>query len=81
MERWTRENDKEIEFFTQNEIANIISKGESNKLFENILKSKGELRAEYEKYRADEASLFSSIQSNVSLFLKNVANIKRSLNM
>lgn len=63
-------NDKEIEFFTQNEIANIISKGESNKLFENILKSKGELRAEYEKYRADEASLFSSIQSNVSLFFE-----------
>lgn len=72
-------NDKEIEFFTQNEIANIISKGESNELFENILKSKGELRAEYEKYRADEASLFSSIQSKVSLFFEKRRQYKEKL--
>lgn len=72
-------NEKEIEFFTQNEIANIISKGESNKLFENILKSKIELREEYEKYRADEANLYSTIQSKVSLFFEKRRQYKEKI--
>lgn len=63
-------DNKEIEYFTQNEIANIISKGDSNKLFLEILTSLPEIRDAYEKYKADEAATFASIQAKVSLFFE-----------
>lgn len=66
-----KENDsKEIEYFTQNEIANIISKGDSDNLFCNILIGKPNLREAYEKFKAEEAVHFSSIQSKVSLYFE-----------
>lgn len=66
-----KENDgKEIEYFTQNEIANIISKGDSDNLFCDILIGQPNLRDAYEKYKAEEAARFSSIQSKVSLYFE-----------
>ena len=47
-----KENDgKEIEYFTQNEIANIISKGDSDNLFCNILIGQPNFRETYEKFK------------------------------
>lgn len=63
-------DNKEIEYFTQNEIANLISKGDSNLLFRNILTSKADMRMAYDRYEADKAALFASIQSKVALFFE-----------
>lgn len=63
-------DNKEIEYFTQNEIANIISRGDSDKLFLEILTSLPEMREAYEKYKSDEAAKFASIQAKVSLFFE-----------
>ena len=63
-------NNKEIEYFTQNEIANIISRRDSDKLFLEILTSLPEMREAYEKYKSDEATKFASIQAKVSLFFE-----------
>lgn len=63
-------NNKEIEYFSQNEIANIIDKGDSDKLFCDILIGKAQMREEYEKFKSDEATLFSSIQAKVSAFFE-----------
>lgn len=63
-------NNKEIEYFTQNEIANIISRDDSDALFHNILIGKVNIRVAYEKFKAEEASMFSSIQTKVSLFFE-----------
>lgn len=63
-------DNKEIEYFTQNEIANIISRRDSDKLFLEILTSLPEMREAYEKYKSDEAAKFASIQAKVSLFFE-----------
>ena len=63
-------DNKEIEYFTQNEIANIISRGDSDKLFLEILTSLPEMREAYEKYKSDEAAKFASIQAKVSLYFE-----------
>ena len=63
-------DNKEIEYFTQNEIANIILRGDSDKLFLEILTSLPEMREAYEKYKSDEAAKFASIQAKVSLFFE-----------
>lgn len=63
-------DNKEIEYFTQNEIANIISKRDSDKLFLEILTSLPEMREAYEQYKSDEAAKFASIQAKVSLFFE-----------
>lgn len=66
-----KENDgKEIEYFTQNEIANIISKGDSDNLFCNILIGQPNFRETYEKFKEEEATRFSTIQSKVSLYFE-----------
>lgn len=66
-----KENDgKEIEYFTQNEIANIISKGDSDNLFCNILIGQPNFREAYEKFKEEEATRFSTIQSKVSLYFE-----------
>lgn len=61
---------KDIEYFTQNEIANIVSNSNSDNLFQNILIGKEGMRKDYEEYKAKEAELFSSIQAKVSLFFE-----------
>ena len=63
-------DNKEIEYFTQNEIANIISRRDSDKLFLEILISLPNMREAYEKFKADEAAKFASIQAKVSLFFE-----------
>lgn len=63
-------DNKEIEYFTQNEIANIISRRDSDKLFLEILTSLPNMREAYEKFKADEAAKFASIQAKVSLFFE-----------
>ena len=63
-------DNKEIEYFTQNEIANIISRRDSDKLFLEILTSLPEMREAYEKYKSDEAAKFASIQAKVSLYFE-----------
>lgn len=63
-------DNKEIEYFTQNEIANIISRRDSDKLFLEILTSLPNMREAYEKFKADEAAKFASIQTKVSLFFE-----------
>lgn len=63
-------DNKEIEYFTQNEIANIILRRDSDKLFLEILTSLPEMREAYEKYKSDEAAKFASIQAKVSLFFE-----------
>ena len=63
-------DNKEIEYFTQNEIANIISRRDSDKLFLEILTSLPNIREAYEKFKADEAAKFASIQAKVSLFFE-----------
>lgn len=63
-------DNKEIEYFTQNEIANIISRGDSDTLFLEILTSLPEMREAYEKYKSDEAAKFASIQAKVSLYFE-----------
>lgn len=63
-------DNKEIEYFTQNEIANLISKGNSDKLFLEILTNLPKMREAYEKFKADEAAKFASIQAKVSLFFE-----------
>lgn len=63
-------DNKEIEYFTQNEIANIISRRDSDKLFLEILTSLPEMRESYEKYKSDEAAKFASIQAKVSLYFE-----------
>lgn len=66
-----KENDgKEIEYFTQSEIANIISKGDSDNLFCNILIGQPNFRETYEKFKEEEATRFSTIQSKVSLYFE-----------
>ena len=70
-----KENDgKEIEYFTQNEIANIISKGDSDNLFCNILIGQPNFRETYEKFKEEEATRFSTIQSKVS-YVKTLGDI------
>ena len=63
-------DNKEIEYFTQNEIANIISRRDSDKLFLEILTSLPNMREAYEKFKAEEAAKFASIQAKVSLFFE-----------
>lgn len=61
------ENDeKEIEYFTQNEISNIIDKGNPDGLFLKLLQSDSARRDAYEKFQSDEARQYSSIQSKVT---------------
>lgn len=65
------ENDeKEIEYFTQNEISNIIDKGNPDGLFLNLLQSDSDKREAYEKFQSEEAHQYSSIQSKVTLFFE-----------
>lgn len=65
------ENDeKEIEYFTQNEISNIIDKGNPDSLFLKLLQSDSARRDAYEKFQSDEARQYSSIQSKVALFFE-----------
>lgn len=64
------ENNKEIEYFSQNEIANLIDKGDSDKLFSDILTGKSQLREEFELFKSKEATLFSSIQAKVASFFE-----------
>lgn len=61
---------KEIEYFTQNEIANLIDKDDSEKLFRDILIGDPSRREAFDKFKADEATRFSSIQSKVALFFE-----------
>lgn len=61
---------KEIEYFTQNEIANLIDKDDSDKLFRDILIGDLSRREAFDKFKADEATRFSSIQSKVALFFE-----------
>lgn len=63
-------DNKEIEYFTQNEIANIISRRDSDKLFLEILTSLPNMREAYGKFKAEEAAKFASIQAKVSLFFE-----------
>lgn len=65
------ENDeKEIEYFTQNEISNIIDKGNPDGLFLKILQSDSNKREAFEKFQSKEALHYSSIQSKVTLFFE-----------
>lgn len=61
---------KEIEYFTQNEIANLIDRNDSDKLFRDILIGDPSKRDAFDKFKADEAARFSSIQSKVTLFFE-----------
>ena len=63
-------DEREIEYFTQNEIANIIDRNDSDNLFCNILIGKPDKRVAYENFRKDEANHLSSIQSKVALFFE-----------
>lgn len=69
-----QENDnKDIEYFTQNQIANILSKEKDehpDKFFRNILIAKENIRKEHENYKADEAKLYSLIQGKVALLFE-----------
>lgn len=65
-------NAKEIEYFTQNEIANLIDKDDSDKLFCDILIGDPSKREAFEKFKSDEAVKFSSIQSKVALYFEKV---------
>ncbi len=63
-------DDVEIEYFTQNEIANIIDKGNPNSIFLDIFKCDTEKRDAYQTFLSDEAQKYSSIQSKVTLFFE-----------
>ena len=63
-------DDVEIEYFTQNEIANIIDKDNPNSIFLDIFKCDTEKRDAYQTFLSDEAQKYSSIQSKVTLFFE-----------
>lgn len=63
-------NEKEIEYFTQNEISNIIDKGNPDRLFLKLLQSDSARRVSYENFLSDEAHQYSLIQSKVTLFFE-----------
>ena len=63
-------DDVEIEYFTQNEIANIIDKGNPNSIFLDIFKCDTQKRDAYQTFLSDEAQKYSSIQSKVTLFFE-----------
>ena len=63
-------DDVEIEYFTQNEIANIIDKDNPNSIFLDIFKCDTEKRDASQTFLSDEAQKYSSIQSKVTLFFE-----------
>lgn len=63
-------NDREIEYFTQNEIANIINENKSERTFFEIFRGKADKREAYETYKSEESKKFSSIQSKVSQYFE-----------
>lgn len=62
--------DKEIEYFTQNELANMIENEDSDKLFCEILIGTPSKREAYENFKSEEAAKFSNIQLMVSSFFE-----------
>ena len=63
-------DDKDIEYFTQNELANIIENEDSDKLFCEILTGDSSKREAYEKFKSKEATIFSTIQLMVASFFE-----------
>lgn len=63
-------DDKDIEYFTQNELANIIENEDSDKLFCEILTGDSSKREAYEKFKSEEATIFSTIQLMVASFFE-----------
>lgn len=63
-------DDVEIDYFTQNEIANIIDKGNPDSIFLDIFKCDTPKRDAYQTFLSDEAQKYSSIQSKVTLFFE-----------
>ena len=63
-------DDKEIEYFTQNELANIIENEDSDKLFCKILIGDSSKREAYEKFKSEEADKFSAIQLMIASFFE-----------
>jgi len=62
--------DKEIEYFTQNELANMIENEDSDKLFCEILTGDSSKREAYEKFKSEEATKYSTIQLMVASFFE-----------